>query len=145
MASFTSYFVLVLALAVSSEALTCYSCDTQKSMACGWGIASFTYDTVDCGSLGFLDSIVGPSCVKLTAKNKEGKEYIHRGCLAGPAVGCQAVAKTVGWVSDQSSNSPDSLSDMNCETCSTDKCNSASTLAGFTLFGVLMATLAFLF
>ncbi|CAG9767450.1 unnamed protein product [Ceutorhynchus assimilis] len=145
MASFIPYFV-ALALAVNAAAaLECYNCNSKESAACKWGFTSFTYNTEKCGSAGFLDSIVGAKCFKITAKNKKGEDYIARGCMNPPAVGCQVLAKTVGWISDQSSNDPDALSELDCQTCDSDKCNSASKISGFTLLGVLLAVFAFLF
>lgn len=146
MASYFTYTFLVVALAFNAaNALDCYSCNSKDSVACRWGLTSFTYNVETCTSVGFLDSLVGPKCYKITAKNSEGGEYIARGCQNPPALGCEALAKTVGWISDQSSNDPDRITDINCVTCESDKCNSATKIAGLSLLGLLVATFAFLF
>ncbi|XP_066259692.1 uncharacterized protein [Euwallacea similis] len=146
MASYSPYVLLVIALAFSSaSALECYSCNSRDSATCRWGLTSFTYDVDKCGSAGILDGLVGAKCYKITAKNKEGQEYIARGCLDPPALGCQTIAKSVGWISDQTSKDSQAISDIDCVTCDTDKCNSASKIAEFTLLGVLLAIFAFMF
>ncbi|XP_066137750.1 uncharacterized protein [Euwallacea fornicatus] len=146
MASYSPYVLLVIALAFSSAAaLQCYSCNSGDSATCKWGLTSFTYNVDTCGSAGILDGLVGAKCYKITAKNKEGTEHIARGCLNPPALGCQTIAKSIGWISEQTRSDSQAISNIDCVTCDTDKCNSASKIAGFTLFGVLLAIFAFMF
>ncbi|XP_050302942.1 uncharacterized protein LOC126740803 [Anthonomus grandis grandis] len=147
MAKFTCSIVVVMAImATTASALTCYSCNSKDSVACKWGLTSFTYNTEECGSIGILDSIgAGAKCYKITAKNHQGDEYVARGCQSAPAFGCNAIASTIGWVSGQSSSDPNAVSDISCETCDKEKCNSAPKITGFTLLGLLLAAFAFLF
>ncbi|CAG9856490.1 unnamed protein product [Phyllotreta striolata] len=143
MASYLTGVVAVLFVVNAANGLTCYSCNSKDSTSCKWGLASFTYNTQECTSAGVLDSVITPKCYKITGQNKDGKEYIARGCLPPATVGCSAISKAVGWLSSQASDEPDSLQNLSCETCETDKCNSATSLAGFTFVGVLLSAVAF--
>ncbi|KAJ8959156.1 hypothetical protein NQ318_022417, partial [Aromia moschata] len=126
--------------------LTCYKCNSKDSVSCKWGLTSFTYDTEQCTSIGsILDSVAGAKCYKITAENKDGSEYIARGCLPPATVGCNAIASAIGWMSSQSSNDGESLKNLSCETCDTDKCNSANVVKGLTLLSLLVAAGVFLF
>ncbi|XP_030759698.1 uncharacterized protein LOC115885074 [Sitophilus oryzae] len=138
MASFLTFAVALILAVNAANGLKCYSCNSKDSTACGWGLASFTYSTEECQSAGFLNALVGPKCYKIEAKDDQGNSYIARGCQNPPAFGCEAIAKTAGWLSGETYQS-------SCSTCETDKCNSATKLTGFTVFGLLLATLAFLF
>ncbi|KAJ8938005.1 hypothetical protein NQ314_011639 [Rhamnusium bicolor] len=77
--------------------------------------------------------------------NKDGGEYIARGCLPPATIGCNAIASTIGWVSSQSSNDGDSLKNLSCETCESDKCNSAQRITGVTFIGLILAATIFMF
>lgn len=73
---------------------------------------------------------------------KDGSESVARGCL--PKLGdgvCGAVAKTLGAFSSLEGQ----IEDINCYTCDGDKCNSATRYAGLTVFGMILAAIAFLF
>ncbi|KAL1497961.1 hypothetical protein ABEB36_008839 [Hypothenemus hampei] len=146
MASYIPQAILLFILAVNSaSALKCYKCDSSESTTCNWALTSFLYDIEECGNNGFLDSVVVPKCYKIMAINNEGQEYIARGCTKAPAIGCKALATGITFMSDIMSKDPNALKNLDCVTCETDKCNSASKIAGFTLFGVLLAAFAFLF
>ncbi|XP_057656675.1 uncharacterized protein LOC130894103 [Diorhabda carinulata] len=136
--------VIILFMVTTAHGLKCYSCNSKDSVSCKWGLASFTYNTEECTSVGIFDSLISPKCYKITAQNKEGSEYIARGCLPPGTFGCGQMAKLVGWVSYASDNSDNSLNNLSCETCETDKCNSATKLTGFALIGLILSSIAFL-
>ncbi|XP_060522733.1 uncharacterized protein LOC132699831 [Cylas formicarius] len=143
MASIIPCLLAVVFAIGAANGLKCYSCNSKDSTRCGYGIASFTYPVQECVSAGILDSIAGAKCYKITAKDSDGSEYIARGCQAPPAFGCDAIAKTAGWLTGYSSGNQ--FTDIQCDVCDVDKCNSASQLTGFTILGLILATIAFLF
>lgn len=136
--------IVILFMITTAQGLKCYSCNSKDSVSCKWGLTSFTYNTEECTSAGLLDSIISPKCFKITAQNKEGAEYIGRGCLPPGTVGCSQMATVVGWLSSASSDSSEALSNLSCETCETDKCNSATKLTGFAFIGLILSAIAFL-
>lgn len=144
MASFITGFIAILFVVNAANGLSCYDCNSKDSVTCKWGLTSFTYNTQECTSAGILDNVFTPKCYKITAENKDGKEYIARGCLPPATIGCAAISKTIGWISSQTSDDPETLQNLSCETCETDKCNSASKLAGFTLVGIILSSVAFM-
>ncbi|KAJ8959157.1 hypothetical protein NQ318_022418 [Aromia moschata] len=144
MSSIMFCIVAVLFVVHTANGLTCYKCNSKDSVNCGWGLISFTYPTENCGSVGFLDSIIGAKCYKITAESKDGREYIARGCLPPATIGCSAIASAIGWISSQSSDEGASLRSLNCDTCDTDRCNSAQTVKGATIIGMLLATVLFI-
>ncbi|XP_018571683.1 uncharacterized protein LOC108911270 [Anoplophora glabripennis] len=145
MATFVPYALALLLALSTANALKCYNCNSKDSATCSWGLTSFTYNTEECASAGLLDSVIGPKCYKIAAENKEGGEYIARGCLPPGTIGCNAIASAIGWISSQSSNDADSLKNLNCYTCDSDKCNSAQRLTGVTFIGLILAAAIFLF
>ncbi|RZC38062.1 uncharacterized protein BDFB_009997 [Asbolus verrucosus] len=125
-------------------ALRCYKCDSSESALCNYGIGSFTYDTVDCDEEakgGIFTNWVPKQCVKLVAIDHDDKEYVARGCMPGIGGACKAVAKTLSFFS----NIEGGIKDIDCFPCDGDKCNSASRYKGYTMVGVLLAALAFMF
>lgn len=74
--------------------------------------------------------------------DKDGKEYIARGCLPPATIGCSAIANTIGWIS--SNTDQNGLRNLNCETCTTDKCNSAQKVTGMALIALIVSAFAFL-
>ncbi|KAJ8915151.1 hypothetical protein NQ315_000403 [Exocentrus adspersus] len=145
MATFIPCVLAFLLALNAASALKCYKCNSKDTARCAWGITSFSYDVEECTSAGFLDSVVGPKCYKITAENKDGGEYIARGCLPPATIGCSAIASAIGWVGSQSSNDADSLRNLACDTCDSDKCNSAQRLTGVTLIGLILASAIFIF
>ncbi|VEN58473.1 unnamed protein product [Callosobruchus maculatus] len=75
---------------------------------------------------------------------KDGSSYIARGCLPPATVGCSAIAKTIGWISS-GVDGQDGLRNLQCDTCETDKCNSATKLTGFTILGLVISSFLFMF
>ncbi|CAG9856489.1 unnamed protein product [Phyllotreta striolata] len=142
MALYMTGVVAVLFLVNAANGLTCYDCNSEDNIFCKWGLASFTYNTQECRSGGVFDKLLGPKCYIIIGHNKEGKEFIARGCLPPAAVGCSAISKAVGWLSSHLIDDPDSLQNLSCNTCKTDKCNSATSLAGFTFVGLLLSAVA---
>ncbi|XP_050513290.1 uncharacterized protein LOC126888892 [Diabrotica virgifera virgifera] len=144
MASTLTTIVAVLLVINGAYALECYKCNSQDKTLCKWGLTSFLQDTEQCSSV--LGAVFSPKCYKITAKSKGGSEYIARGCMAtGLGGGCSAMAKTLSWFSSAvSSDDPDSLQVLGCETCETDKCNSATKLTGFAFIGLVLSAMAFL-
>ncbi|XP_060522732.1 uncharacterized protein LOC132699830 [Cylas formicarius] len=127
--NFLRNILAILTGVYAAKALTCYSCDSQQSKTCDWGLLSFVYPTQECASAGIFDSLFTTKCFKITARNRQGNWYVARGCQNPPAFGCSVIAESIGWVSKISSNDPEALSDLECSTCDSDKCNSASKFA----------------
>ncbi|XP_072392955.1 uncharacterized protein [Diabrotica undecimpunctata] len=144
--AFTLATVFTVLLVINGAyGLQCYSCNSQDKTSCKWGLTSFLQNTEECTTAGILDALFSPKCYKITAKSKSGGEYIARGCLQPGAVGCSAIAKTISWFSSAvSSDDPDSLQVLGCETCETDKCNSATKLTGFAFIGLVLSAMVFL-
>nr|XP_023021865.1 uncharacterized protein LOC111510200 [Leptinotarsa decemlineata] len=137
--------ILAVFLGINAvQGLKCYNCNSENSVQCKWGFTSFTYNTEECGSAGVFDNVIGPKCYKITAESKDGREYIARGCLPPATFGCSAMAKAVGWLSSSTSNDPHSLENLSCETCETDKCNSAEKVVAFTFIALILSAVAFL-
>ncbi|KAJ3623741.1 hypothetical protein MTP99_017408 [Tenebrio molitor] len=137
--------ILAFLMTISTAfALTCYKCDSSQSKLCNYGIGSFTYDTVNCDEEaggGVLTNWIPKQCVKLVAKDKDGKEYIARGCMPSVGSACRGIAKTLSFFSSLEGE----IEDMDCFPCDGDKCNSATKFSGYTLLGVVLAAIAFLF
>ncbi|KAG5869568.1 hypothetical protein JTB14_011554 [Gonioctena quinquepunctata] len=145
MASVFPCVVAILLVVNAANGLKCYSCNTKDQTQCNWGLVSFTFNTEECVSGGFLDRILVQKCYKMTATNKAGESYIARGCLPAPALGCSALASAAGWLASTSSDAKDSLENLSCETCETDKCNSANKkAAAYTFIGLVLSSIAFL-
>ncbi|KAF7279338.1 hypothetical protein GWI33_007353 [Rhynchophorus ferrugineus] len=102
MVSYVIFGIALILAADSATGLSCYNCNSKDSVACSWGLASFTYNTEECQSAGFLNALVGPKCYKIEATDSQGNNYIARGCQNPPAFGCDIIAKTAGWLSDTS-------------------------------------------
>ncbi|CAH1116160.1 unnamed protein product [Phaedon cochleariae] len=142
-------YIILSALAVllavnTANGIVCYNCNSKDSERCKWGFTSFTYSTEECAKTAVIDSILPAKCFKITATNKDGKDYIARGCLPAGTFGCSAMAKAVGWLSSTTSDDGDSLQNLSCETCETDKCNSADRFTGFTLVGLVLSAFVFM-
>ncbi|XP_017786680.1 PREDICTED: uncharacterized protein LOC108569588 [Nicrophorus vespilloides] len=146
-----SRFVTVLSILLvinSALALECYVCDSSKSVTCKYSLLSFMQDSQKCnigssdGFLGSIASIIPTNCVKLVGKDHNGNEYVSRGCApsTGPINSCNAIAKAIMTFSDTQE-----LAALDCYTCNTDKCNSATKIGGMTIFGLLAACILFLF
>nr|XP_008196562.1 PREDICTED: uncharacterized protein LOC103312143 [Tribolium castaneum] len=132
--NFENNYVLALAL-------TCYKCDSSESKFCNYGLASFTYNSVNCDDeSGILSGWIPKECVKLVAKAKDGSEYVARGCMPNLGGACRAVAKTLSFFS----NIEGDIEDMDCFTCNSDKCNSAAKFSGYSLVGVVLAAVLFM-
>ncbi|XP_018327984.1 uncharacterized protein LOC108738868 [Agrilus planipennis] len=138
-------FLLALNTAL---AITCYSCDSSKGGNCNWGFLSFTYSTVDCnakdengGFLSAIGSVIPQKCYKLVGVDKQNNEYVSRGCVTstGPIDSCQYLAEVANFLK------PGDLQSLQCSSCNTDKCNSASKFASATIAAVLFASFVFLF
>ncbi|CAH1106563.1 unnamed protein product [Psylliodes chrysocephalus] len=123
MASFITGVVAILLLATAANGLLCYNCNSKESVACNWGVTSFTHQTEECRSAEILDNFITPKCYKITGRNKLGTEYIARGCVPLGTVSCAALSKAVGWISYQRNGDPEVLQNLTCKTCETDKSN----------------------
>ncbi|GJQ72056.1 hypothetical protein Trydic_g3157 [Trypoxylus dichotomus] len=118
-------------------ALKCYQCDSSKNVACDIGLLSFTQNVKDCSAdAGLIGGLLPNNCHKIVAKAKNGDEYIKRDCgiSTGLINNCQAIAKALQFAVDD-----DNIDSIDCYTCDTDKCNSATNLKAFTLLGVVIA------
>ncbi|CAH1954185.1 unnamed protein product [Acanthoscelides obtectus] len=143
MASTMLLALAVLFTATAVNGLTCYNCDSKNNALCSYGFTSLTYASQECSSAGFIDNIISPKCYKITAEGKDGSSYIARGCLPPATVGCSAMAKAIGWISN--ADSQDGLRNLQCDTCETDKCNSATRMTGFTIVGLVISSFLFMF
>nr|CAH7749191.1 unnamed protein product [Callosobruchus chinensis] len=143
MASSILFALAVIFTATAVNGLTCYSCNSKENALCSYGFTSLTYSSQQCESAGFIDNIISQKCFKITAEGKDGSSYIARGCLPPATVGCSAIAKTIGWISGL--DNQDGLRNLQCDTCETDKCNSATKLTGFTILGLVISSFLFMF
>ncbi|KAL3273904.1 hypothetical protein HHI36_015327 [Cryptolaemus montrouzieri] len=136
---------LLIVCAISSGyCLECYTCDSSQSMWCNVGLLSFFMPTEDCSKQGgdsILTSWVPKECVKLTAKDSEGKEFVARGCIPYVGGACNIVMKTLGFFSELSGGARD----VNCYTCSGNKCNSSFTIRPSVAATVLLTSLFMFF
>nr|CAI5836047.1 unnamed protein product [Callosobruchus analis] len=144
MASTILLALAVLFTATAVNGLTCYTCNSKDNALCSYGFTSLTYSSQECASAGVIDNIISQKCYKITAEGKDGSSYIARGCLPPATVGCSAIAQAVGWISNMD-NSQDGLRNLQCDTCVTDKCNSATKMTGFTILGLVISSLLFMF
>lgn len=80
--------------------------------------------------------------VYVFSSDKDGAEYIARGCLPAAVVGCSAIASTIGWISSNTDNN--GLRNLNCETCTTEKCNSADKITGMAFVALIVSAFAFI-
>jgi len=142
------WFNIVGILFLTSYAfgIKCYTCDSSKGMSCNYGLLSFTYESKDCskGEGGLLDtiaSIIPSQCTKLVGVDKDGNEYTARSCIpsTGPVNICDAIAKTIKFAEGKN------IEKLDCYTCDTDNCNSASKIAGMGVLGFLTACSLFLY
>ncbi|KAJ8983556.1 hypothetical protein NQ317_006601 [Molorchus minor] len=132
-----SFIPLVLALLLAVDAafgLICYKCNSKDSSRCKWGLTSLHLRYRDLHQhwiIGqhrrsqMLQDLSHKVIFVTRAVDKDGSEYIARGCLPPATIGCGAIASAVGWVGSQTGNDADSLQNLNCDTCDQDKCNSA--------------------
>ncbi|XP_044759378.1 uncharacterized protein LOC123317081 [Coccinella septempunctata] len=136
--------VVFVAFTVSTgNGLECYSCDSSKSSLCNYGIASIVMPTIDCdkqmGDSNPLTSWIPKQCVKLTAKDADGKEFVARGCIPYSGGACDLVMKTLGFFSGLSGG----VRDLDCYPCSGDKCNSSITVQPSVAATIILSLLFF--
>ncbi|XP_045476859.1 uncharacterized protein LOC123682338 [Harmonia axyridis] len=120
------FSVIFVAFTISyGNCLECYTCDSSQTGLCNFGIASFVMPTVDCdkqiGDSNPLTNWIPKQCVKLTAKDAEGKEYVARGCIPYSGGACDVIMSTLGFFSKIGGGAKD----LHCYPCDGDKCNSS--------------------
>lgn len=139
------FSVLLFFLGISSGmCLTCYKCDSSDSVLCNFGLTSLLMPTVDCqkevgGEGGFLTSWIPKECVKFTAKDNEGKEFVARGCMPKLGGACNVLVKTLGFFSNLDSQG--GPQDLNCSMCDSDKCNSAYNLKPIGFYSLILGAI----
>ncbi|KAK9885361.1 hypothetical protein WA026_010857 [Henosepilachna vigintioctopunctata] len=140
---------VLIVFTASAYSLNCYSCDSSTSSICNVGLLSLALPVQDCSQksgesvVDFLNSVVPNQCVKITAKDTHGNEYVARGCIPYSGGVCSALVKTLGFFSGLSGGA----SDVNCYTCDSDKCNSSfsirPSLAAIIIISILSAAFKF--
>ncbi|XP_074027579.1 uncharacterized protein [Leptinotarsa decemlineata] len=127
MAYFVPSVLAILCLVNIAYGLTCYNCQSDGgNNKCNW-------QTEECD-----DRLLANDCFTITVPIPTGQEFSKRGCL--PRGSCDTVVNGVKSILGQVTNDVD----VRCETCSSDKCNSATSLAGFTFVGLTLSVIAFI-
>ncbi|KAJ8983557.1 hypothetical protein NQ317_006602 [Molorchus minor] len=143
MSSLVYYVVAFLFIVRTANGLNCYKCNSNEDASCLWGFVSFTYGSENCDNDGIVGNLLGHKCYKISAESKDGGQYVARGCVPNSLIGCNAIAKTIGYLASHTSNEGDSVRNIQCDTCDTDRCNSAQNVVGTTLFGLILAVAVF--
>ncbi|EDW89986.1 uncharacterized protein LOC6529269 [Drosophila yakuba] len=132
MAALSSLFLLVT-LASSARAITCYECDSVNNPGCGERFAGDDISTTDCDVVANMRSL-GAEATCLT-KYHEGMpgdtRFVRRSCYFGDA-------SPIGISCD---DGPDPvvpfMNFLGCTLCNTDLCNTAATLSTLPLVSAL--------
>ncbi|KAG5877882.1 hypothetical protein JTB14_028081 [Gonioctena quinquepunctata] len=118
--------VLALLFVINTAyGLTCYTCESNGNHQCSW-------NTEVCD-----ETLMRSECFIIDVPTPDGNKYTKRGCL--PTGSCDTV--THGVKALLGNLAPNI--EITCHTCTGDKCNSASSLTGFTILGFILSAVVF--